>query len=47
MSITFSINRVELLGRITADPEVRYTQSGQAVCKLKLVTDRRVKKGEE
>lgn len=45
--ITFSVNRVELLGRITADPEVRYTPSGMAVCKLKLVTDRRVKKGDE
>lgn len=46
MSITFSINHVQLLGRITADPEVRYTPSGMAVCKLKLVTDRRVKKGD-
>lgn len=47
MSITFSINRVELLGRLAADPEVRQTQSGQAVCKLRIVTDRRVKKGDE
>lgn len=46
MSITFSINQVQLLGRITADPEVRYTPSGTAVCKLRLVTDRRVKKGD-
>ncbi len=47
MATTFSINQVQLLGKLGADPEVKYTHSGQPVCKLKLATDRRVKKGEQ
>lgn len=35
------INRIVLVGRLTADPEVRYTQSGIAVCRLRLAVDRR------
>ena len=31
-----TINKVELLGRVGADPEMRYTQSGTAVTKLRL-----------
>jgi len=35
-----SLNKVQLIGRIQPnDPELRYTQSGQAVCTFKLVTD--------
>ena len=41
-----SINKVELLGRVGADPEMRYTASGIAVTQLRLATDR-VRKGGE
>ena len=36
-----TINRVELLGRVGADPEMRYTQSDTPVTQLRLATDRR------
>ncbi|MFT9848372.1 single-stranded DNA-binding protein [Aneurinibacillus sp. REN35] len=36
------INRVVLLGRLTKDPELRYTQSGTAVGTFTLAVDRRV-----
>ena len=32
------INRVTLLGNLGADPELRYTQGGQAVLNLRLAT---------
>lgn len=32
------LNRVTLLGHLGADPEVRHTQSGTAVCNLRLAT---------
>ncbi|MBO8172153.1 MAG: single-stranded DNA-binding protein [Bacillaceae bacterium] len=35
------INRVVLLGRLTRDPELRYTQSGVAVATFSLAVDRR------
>ena len=35
-----TINKVELLGRVGADPEMRYTQGGTAVTLLRLATDR-------
>ena len=41
-----SINKVELLGRVGADPEMKYTASGIAVTQLRLGTDR-VRKGGE
>ena len=41
-----TINRVELLGRVGADPEMRYTASGIAVTQLRLATDRARKNGE-
>ncbi len=34
-----SVNKVILLGNLGADPEVRYTQSGQAVCSLRMATN--------
>ena len=34
-----SLNRVTLIGRVGAAPELRYTQSGQAVCSLRVATD--------
>ena len=41
-----TINRVELLGRVGADPELRRTQNGSAVVQLRLATDRRNSDGE-
>ncbi len=41
-----SINKVELLGRVGSDPEMKYTASGIAVTQLRLATDR-VRKGGE
>ena len=41
-----TINRVELLGRVGVEPEMRYTQSGTAVTKLRLATDRRRQNGD-
>ena len=33
-----SVNKVILIGNLGNDPEVRYTQSGQAVTELRLAT---------
>ena len=41
-----TINRVELLGRVGADPDLKYSQSGTAVCQLRLATDRRRQNGQ-
>ncbi len=41
-----TINRVELLGRVGADPEMRYSQSGTAITTLRMATDRRRQNGE-
>ena len=41
-----TINRVELLGRVGTEPEMRYTQSGTAVTKVRLATDRRRQNGD-
>ncbi|MDD2443428.1 MAG: single-stranded DNA-binding protein [Desulfotomaculaceae bacterium] len=40
-------NKVILIGRLTRDPELRYTQSGIAVAKFSLAVDRRVVKDRE
>lgn len=40
------MNKVILIGRLTADPETRYTQSGTAVGSFTLAVDRRGKKAE-
>ncbi len=37
------LNDVRLVGRVTRDPEVRYTARGQAVCRLDLAVNRRYK----
>lgn len=38
------LNKVLLLGNCAADPELRMTSGGQAVLKIRLVTNQRVKK---
>ena len=38
------MNKVILIGRLVADPELRHTQSGTAVCRYRLAVDRPVKK---
>ena len=38
------MNHVSLIGRLTKDPEVRYTQSGTAVCTFALAVDRKFAK---
>jgi len=35
-----SLNRVQLIGNLTRDPELRYTPSGTAVCTFGLATNR-------
>lgn len=42
-----TINKVELLGRIGTDPEMRYTPNGTAVTNLRLATDRYRRDGED
>lgn len=41
------MNKVELTGRLTRDPEVRYTNSGAAVASFTVAVDRRFKKDGE
>ncbi len=41
-----TVNRVELLGRVGADPEMRYSQGGTAVTTMRLATDRRRQNGD-
>ncbi len=38
-----TMNKVILVGNLGADPEVRYTQSGAAVCNLRIATNERVR----
>jgi single-strand DNA-binding protein len=37
------INSVSLTGRLTRDPDLRYTQTGMAVCNLNLAVERKFK----
>lgn len=38
------MNKVILMGRLTKDPEVKYTQSGMAICRYSLAVNRSYKK---
>ncbi|HEV2339344.1 MAG TPA: single-stranded DNA-binding protein [Patescibacteria group bacterium] len=35
-----SLNRVQLIGNLTRDPELRYTPTGTAVCSMSIATNR-------
>ncbi len=37
----FSLNRAQIVGNLTRDPEMRYTPNGQAVCSFSVATNRR------
>jgi len=37
----FSLNRAEIIGNLTRDPELRYTPNGQAVTSFAVATNRR------
>ncbi|KKQ73659.1 MAG: Single-stranded DNA-binding protein [Berkelbacteria bacterium GW2011_GWB1_38_5] len=37
----FSLNRAQVVGNLTRDPEMRYTPNGQAVCSFSVATNRR------
>lgn len=39
----FSLNRAQIVGNLTRDPEMRYTPNGQAVCSFGVATNRRWK----
>lgn len=41
------MNKAILIGRLTRDPETRYTQSGTAVCTFTLAVDRRFARRDE
>lgn len=41
-----SLNKVELIGNLTRDPELRYTPAGTAVCTFGLATNRQWTTGE-
>ena len=41
-----TINKVELLGRVGTEPEMKYTPGGTAITTLRLATDRRRQDGE-
>jgi single-strand DNA-binding protein len=40
------VNKVILVGNLGRDPEVRYAQSGMAICKLSVAVTERVKDGD-
>jgi len=41
------MNTIQLIGRLTKDPELRYTQTGMATTTLRLAVPRRKRNGEE
>jgi single-strand DNA-binding protein len=41
--VSEGLNKVMLIGNLGADPELKYTQGGQAICKLRLATTERYK----
>jgi len=42
-----SFNKVLLMGRLTRDPELKYTKSGKAICSFGLALNEKFKKDDE
>lgn len=42
-----SLNKIILIGRLTADPELRYTPSSAPVCNFTIAVDRKFSKSDE
>ncbi len=42
-----SLNQVHLIGHLGANPEMKSTQTGTSLCKLRIATSDRRKKGDE
>ena len=42
-----NLNKVQLIGRLTRDPELKYTQTGTALCKMGLATNHFTRKDGE
>lgn len=42
-----NLNKVQLIGRLTRDPELKYTQSGKAVVQFTLAVDKPKKDGKD
>jgi len=42
--MAIGLNRVELIGNLGKDPELRYAQSGTAVCNVSVATNERTKR---
>ena len=42
-----ALNRVQLIGNLGKDPEVRFTSSGKKVCQFSMAVNRRWKAGSE
>lgn len=47
MGANFNCNKTFLGGRLTADPEMKQTQSGIPVCSFSIAVNRRTKQGEQ
>jgi single-strand DNA-binding protein len=45
--VATDLNRVILIGRLTRDAELKYTASGQAVCKFSIAVNRNRKNGDQ
>ncbi len=41
-----TVNKVELLGRVGVEPDMRYSQGGTAITRIRLATDRHRQNGE-
>ena len=41
------MNKVELIGRLTSDPDIRHTQDGKSVARYTLAVDRRFKREDQ
>ena len=42
-----SLNSVNIMGNLTRDPELKYTQSGKSVCSISIANNRVYSRGEE